>query len=317
VATLALLRPGAVTGGARPDGSRMLTYVLITPARNEADLLEGTIRSVIAQTVLPLRWVIVSDGSTDGTDELVLKYAATHPWIELVRMPERRERHFAGKVHAFNAGYARVAGLAYDAIGSLDADLTFDPEYFAFLLQRMQENPKRGLVGTPFAEDGVTYDYRYASVEHVSGACQLFRRACFEQIGGYKPMKSGGIDLVAVLSARMHGWETRTFTEKVCHHHRKQGSATRSGLAVIFNDGRKDYLLGSAPTWELSRAAFRAVRRPYIVGGAALLSGYLWPALRGVPRTAPDDVVQFRRQDQKARLRVILRRFWIPGRKES
>src|ERR1035441_7778521 len=105
-----------------------LTYVLITPARNEADFVELTLKSVVSQTVRPLKWVIVSDGSTDGMDEIVSRYAAEQPWIELVRMPERRERHFAGKVNAFNAGYARVKDLSYAIIGNLDADVSFDPD---------------------------------------------------------------------------------------------------------------------------------------------------------------------------------------------
>ena len=163
-----------------------LRYVLITPARNEAAFIEETIRSVIAQTVRPLKWVIVSDGSTDGTDEIVQNHAAQHDWIELVRMPERKERDFAGKVYAFNAGYARLHGLQYDAIGSLDADISFDREYFAFLLARLSENSDLGLAGTPFEENGKSYDYRFVSIEHVSGACQLFRRECFQEIGGYR-----------------------------------------------------------------------------------------------------------------------------------
>jgi glycosyltransferase involved in cell wall biosynthesis len=108
------------------------TYVLITPARNEAQFIELTIQSVVAQTVRPLKWVIVSDGSTDGTDEIVSRYALDHPWIELVRMPERRERHFAGKVHAFRAGHAVVKDLDYSVIGSMDADISFDDEYFSW-----------------------------------------------------------------------------------------------------------------------------------------------------------------------------------------
>src|SRR5450432_237516 len=99
------------------------TYVLITPARNEADYIELTLQSMVAQTVRPLRWVIVSDGSTDATDDLVRKYMADNPWIELLRMPERQERHFAGKAHAFNAGYERLKGTEYDVIGCLDADV--------------------------------------------------------------------------------------------------------------------------------------------------------------------------------------------------
>src|SRR5271165_6924062 len=110
------------------------TYVLITPARDEARFIELTIRSVVRQTVRPAKWVIVSDGSTDGTDDIVRKYAVEHPWIELVHMPERRERHFAGKVHALNVGYTRVKDLTYDVIGSMDADISFDEDYFSFLL---------------------------------------------------------------------------------------------------------------------------------------------------------------------------------------
>src|SRR5579863_6244595 len=124
-------------------------YVLITPARNEAAFIEQTIKSVVAQTARPLKWIIVSDGSSDGTDEIVQRYA-DHEWIELVRMPERTERHFAGKVHAFNAGYARVSGLRYEVIVSLDADITFEPDYFALLIEKLSSDPGLGLVGTPF-----------------------------------------------------------------------------------------------------------------------------------------------------------------------
>src|SRR5713226_4266269 len=113
----------------RKGRATSLTYVLVTPARNEAAFIEQTIEAVVGQTIRPAKWVIVSDGSTDGTDEIVKGYAAKHNWIELVRMPERRERHFAGKVGAFNAGYARVRDLDYDVIGNLDADISFDEEY--------------------------------------------------------------------------------------------------------------------------------------------------------------------------------------------
>src|SRR5688572_28425051 len=142
----------AVSTGNGGKTASCLRYVLITPARNEKAYIELTLKSVLSQTVPPLKWVIVSDGSTDGTDEIVMRYATQHDWIELVRMPERKERHFAGKVHAFNAGYARLKDLRYDAVGSLDADISFEPDYFAFLVGKLAENPKLGLVGTPFKE---------------------------------------------------------------------------------------------------------------------------------------------------------------------
>lgn len=290
-------------------------YVIVTPARNEAEFLPGTIASVVSQTVIPVKWVIVSDGSTDGTAELADQWAAQHRWIDVVRMAEHRDRHFAAKVTAFNAGLQKLRGLDYDVIVALDADITFDVHYFEFLLARLAADESLGLVGTPFEENGRTYDYRFASLEHVSGACQVFRRECFEQIGGYVPMKGGGIDLVAVLSARMKGWGVRTFPERLCHHHRKQGSATRSGLALIRNDGRKDYLLGSDPLWEICRAVYRLANPPYLVGGLALLYGYMRPAITRTPKSAPTEIVQFRRRDQRTRLLTLVRRAAGVGRK--
>ena len=128
------------------------TYVLITPARDEAQFIELTIKSVVAQTALLIKWVIVSDGSTDGTDDIVNRYAVDHPWIELVRMPARRERHFAGKAHAFDTGRDRVTDLDFDVIGNLDADVSFEPNHFEFLLAKFAEDPRLGVVGAPFRE---------------------------------------------------------------------------------------------------------------------------------------------------------------------
>jgi len=286
---------------------RVPSYVLITPARNEVAYIENTLRSVVAQTARPVRWVIVSDGSTDGTDEVVRKYAARHDWIELVRRPERTERHFAGKVDAFNAGYARVRCLEYKVIGNLDADISFDDDYLAFLLRKFVEHPRLGVTGTPFREGQGTGDYRF-SIEDVQGACQLFRRECFEAIGGYRRLTSGGIDLVAALSARAEGWQTRIFTERVCRHHRRSGSAQRTGMAASVHRGRMDYLLGSHPVWELFRSVYQMTNRPYVVGGTLTLFGYLWTMLRRVERSIPIELVELRRSEQMQRLKEVLGR---------
>jgi GT2 family glycosyltransferase len=271
----------------------------------------------VAQTVRPLKWVIVSDGSTDGTDEIVRSYARDYRWIELVTMPARRERHFAGKVHAFNAGYSCLKGHQYEAIGSLDADLSFDQHYFSYLLDKLAGDASLGLVGTPFkdARDQSTYDYRFVSIEHVSGACQLFRRACFEEIGGYVPVKSGGIDHIAVITARMKGWHTRTFTDMVCFHHRRIGSAGGGTLRAKFKVGALDYALGGHPMWEVCRAAYQVTRKPYVVGGLVLLAGYVVAAVRGEQRPVSRDLVEFRRREQMRRLRTfITRRTWAQSR---
>lgn len=281
--------------------------VLITAARNEATFLQETIESVVAQEVRPTRWVIVSDGSTDGTDEIVKEYAGQYTWIQLVRMPEREERHFGGKVRAFNAGYETLRGLEYEVIGNLDADITFESDYFAFLLRKFNENPQLGVAGTPFTERDKRYNYRFTSVEHVSGACQLFRKKCFEDIGGYIPIKTGGVDLVAVITARMKGWQTRSFLEKVSVHHRKMSSANHSALGIAFAGGMTDYTHGCDVVWELFRSIYQMTRPPIILGGVLCLAGFLWAMVTRTARVVTPELIQFRKIEQRRRLRSFFR----------
>ena len=284
-------------------GTQTLKYTLITPARNEEAYIEKTIRSAIAQTVLPEKWVIVSDGSTDCTDEIVRSYADQNHWMELVRMPERKERHFAAKVRAFNAGYEKVRGDRYEIIGNLDADLSFEPDYIEFLLGKFSEDPRLGVAGTPFVEDASEhYDYRFSNIEHVSGACQLFRKECFEAIGGYMPIKGGGIDWVAVTTARMKGWKTRTFTEKTIFHHRPMGTGTGNVLMARFKLGREDYYEGSHPLWELFRYVYQMKFSPIVLGGVFLLAGYTAACLQRMKRPVPPELVAFYRKEQMQRL---------------
>jgi hypothetical protein len=233
---------------------------------------------------------------------------AKEEWIELVQLPERQERHFAGKVNAFNAGYARVAGLNYDVIGNLDADITMDPDHFEFLLKKFAQYPGLGVAGTPFRECERQYDYRFTSIEHVSGASQLFRRECFEQIGGYVPIKIGGIDLVAVLTARMKGWQTRSFPEKYCVHHRKMGTANRNVMAACFKGGQGDYMLGMHPVWEIFRCIYQMTAPPILLGGCLRLVGFFWGMTTRVEKVVPDDLVKFRRAEQMRRLRDFIKR---------
>lgn len=283
------------------------TYVLVTPARNEALSIELTIKSMVSQTVLPLRWVIVSDGSTDGTDDIVRNYANQHDWIELVCMPPRQERHFAGKVYAFNAGLERLIDLPYQVIVSLDGDISFEPDYFSFLLEKIAADPKLGLVGTPFREtSGEMYDYRFVSIDHVSGACQMFRRRCFEDIGGYLPVKGGAIDNIAVITTRMKGWKTRTFTEKSCLHHRSMGTAQTGPLQAKFRFGTKDYAIGNHPVWEMFRSVYQMGKKPFVLGGLALATGYICAFIRHAERPVSRELVIFHRQEQMSRLKRIV-----------
>ena len=286
----------------------LLTYVLVTPARNEEAFIGLTIQSVVRQTVRPVRWVIVSDGSTDRTDEIVRSYVSQFDWIALLPMPERRGRDFRGKASCFNAGYDRVRNLSYDVIGSLDADISFAEDYFEFLLGKFAEDARLGVGGTPFSEGGITYDYRFSSADHVSGACQLFRRKCFEDIGGYTPIQGGGIDVVAVLTARLKGWHTQTFTEKSCLHHRPMGSANhKDKIVASFKLGEKDYSLGFHPLWEVFRAIYQMTKNPYVTSGCAIFFGYFWAMCLRHKRPLKPELVQFQRRDQMRRLRAFIK----------
>jgi glycosyltransferase involved in cell wall biosynthesis len=285
-----------------------MNYVLITPARNEDALIERVIESVVSQTQLPLKWVIVDDGSTDRTADVVAPYTQHHPWIELVRMPPRAERHFAGKVDAFNAGLERVRHLQFDLIGNLDADISFSPDHFSFLIDRFRDDPQLGLAGTAYTQNGwdSTTD-SFEGVTSVHGACQLFRYQCYMDIGGYVANRAGGIDWIAVTTARMKGWKTRNFPQRRFHHYRIMGTAERSRLGAAFDYGMKDYFLGGSPIWELCRVAYRITKPPVLGGGLALLMGYCWAALKRVERPVTPELMRFHRREQMARLKTIFR----------
>ena len=282
-----------------------MKYVLVTPARNEEAFIEKTLQSMVSQTVLPEKWVIVDDGSTDSTAQLVEKYVRDNPWIELVRRDKRRDRSFSRKVDAFNAGLQKVSSHEFDVIGNLDADLSFDSEYLEFLMNKFADDPKLGVAGTPFVENG--YDSAKDSFEgenHVAGGCQLFRRECFEEIGGYIGNPAGGIDWIAVTTARMKGWRTCSFPEKRFHHYRSLGTAERGMIASSFSYGEKDYYLGGSPVWELFRVCYRSAKHP--AGGFALLAGYCWAALRRTKRPVSRELMYFHRREQMKKLKAIL-----------
>jgi len=284
-----------------------MKYVLLTSARNEANFIEGTIRSVVNQSFLPERWVIVDDGSSDRTAEIVESYLEAYPWIELLRRPNRPDRSFTGKALAVNAALGHLASLQFDVVGNLDADVSFEADYMAFVMGKFAADPELGVAGTPFTEAG--YDSKNDSFEgenYVAGPCQLFRYSCFQDIGGYVQSRSGGVDWIAVMQARMRGWKVRSFPEKRFHHHRPMGTAEKGKLAALFAYGQKDYYLGGSPIWQLFRVAYRITKKPYLTGGLALLFGYGWAALRRMKRPVSAELVRFHRRDQMRKLKLVL-----------
>jgi glycosyltransferase involved in cell wall biosynthesis len=284
-----------------------MKYVLVTPARNEEAFIRAELDCVTAQTMTPERWVIINDGSTDGTGAIADEYARRFPWIEVVHRARSEQRSFGAKVRAFNAGLERVAGMDYDVIGNLDADITFDADYFEVLMRKFAEDSTLGVAGTPFVEDG--YDSARDSFEgerHVAGGVQLFRKKCFEEVGGFVANPAGGVDWIAVTTARMKGWKTRSFGDKRFHHYRPLGTAERGQLAALFSYGEKDYYLGGSPIWEIFRVVYRASKKPVLFGALAILAGYLSAAIRRMKRPVSAELMHFHRGEQLEKLKTII-----------
>jgi glycosyltransferase involved in cell wall biosynthesis len=287
-----------------------MKYILITPARNEEALIRKVLDAVTSQTLPPLKWFVVDDGSKDGTAKIVQEYASRFPWIELVRRREHAERNFADKVRAFNAGFERAQGLLYDVVGNVDADVSFPSNYMEFLMAKFDEDPDLGVGGTPFIEDD-GYDSAKDSFEgeyYVAGGVQLFRARCFREVGGYVAIWAGGIDWIAVMTARMKGWKVRSFPEKRFHHHRRLGTAEKSRLQANFDYGKRAYSLGSSPIWHLLRSAYWIKRKPYGLAALSLGAGYLLSMIRRTRRPVTSEMIRFYRREQMQKLRWIFRK---------
>lgn len=287
-------------------------YVLISACRNEENYLDGLAECIAAQTVPPLRWIIVDDGSTDPTFERASAWAKKLPFLEVVRMPGGRPRSFASQVYAAQHGSEVVKSLAYDFIGFLDADIRVAPDYYERLLQRFGDESGLGLGGGVVIDQYAdrTENIRQGSEEyHVAGGVQFFRRACYEKIGGYVPIEGGGQDTIADIMALMHGWRLQAFSDLPAMHLRPDGFARDNVLTRGLKWGRKFYLLGYHPIFYVGQCLRRAGRRPVLVGSFCQLLGFALASLKGESRPVPNEFVQFLRKLQLERLRRTL----IPG----
>lgn len=285
----------------------MKPYVLITAARNEEAYIEKTIRSVITQTILPAKWVIVSDGSRDRTDEIVKHYADSYDFILLLRRSSDRERNYGSKVRALKLAYGQLANLEFDFVGNLDADVSLWPPYYEKALSKFDANEHLGVVGgTRFDLYNGKFQKLHPALNSAGGPTQLFRRKCYEEIGGYLPLRFGGEDTAAETMARMHGWQVETFPDLDVFHYRYTGTAGGGRVSAKFKAGIVAYLMGYHPLFEVARCVFRLFDQPPVVGSFSLLAGYCWASLKRYERQVPDDFIQYLRSEQLARLQSAL-----------
>ncbi len=281
-----------------------MNYVLITPARNEESFIENTIKAVVSQTVLPRKWVIVSDGSTDNTDKIVEYYAKRYTFIKLVKTENTSNRNFGSKAKAFNTGYKKLGPVKYNFIGNLDADVTFEPEYFENILKQFEKKPRLGIGGGIIVQlvNNTYYEMKY-NLKSVAGAVQLFRRQCYENIGGYIPLKFGGIDAAVEIIARMKGWEIQTYPDYKVYHHRRIGTGYGSIYKSMFQKGINNYTLGYHPVFHIFHSIYFFQKYPYIIGGLLMILGYNWALLSKFELQLPRKVIDYLRSEQIQRMK--------------
>ena len=277
-------------------------YVLISPCRDEADFARETLESVTRQSVPPALWVIVDDGSTDGTSAILAEYAARFDYIRVVSRRNRGARSVGpGVIDAFFAGYETVDVGAFDFLCKLDLDLALPPDYFRELLRRMWVDPRLGTCsGKPYfrAEDGALVSEGCGDEMSV-GMTKFYRVECFEEIGGFvREVMWDGIDCHR---CRMLGWKAESFDDPAVRfvHLRPMGSSQKGILTGRMRHGYGQYFMGTGLAYMTASALFRMAHRPLVIGGAAMLGGYLGSALRGRPRYADLEFRRFLRSYQR------------------
>jgi len=279
----------------------MTRYVIVTPVRDEEEHLEATIASVTAQTIRPVEWVIVNDGSTDRTGEIIDRHSAQSPWIRAVHRPNRGFRKAGGGVmEAFYDGYDALRCDDWEFIVKLDGDLSFSREYFEKCFERFRESPRLGIGGGEIYHDlGGKLKLESNPKFHVRGATKIYRRACWEAIGGL--WRASGWDTIDEVRANMLGWSTGSFEDLRLVHHRLTGTADGL-LRDRLKYGSVCFTCGYHPLFVLARCAYRLARKPYIIGSFAILYGYLKGYFLHMPRVNDKQFIQYVRAQQLRRL---------------
>lgn len=280
-------------------------YVLVTPVRDEEATIGRTIASVIVQTVRPREWIIVSDGSTDRTDEIVRAAAAQHSWIRLLPLTPRPGRSFAAVVLNTEKGIRHLECGDYAYIGLLDSDVEFQADYFEEMIRRFHAEPALGLAGGVVIDVGLPRDRFPRNQIDVPGAVQFYRRECFEAIGGMVPVPEGGWDGLTCAMARMKGYRTRLFTDLIVDHLKPRNVSEGGVVRRKWQMGVRDYVLGYHPLFELVKCVSRLREPPLVIGAAAWWVGYVSSALSRRPRMIAPQLVAHIRHEQMERIRSM------------
>jgi hypothetical protein len=287
----------------RPPSAR--DYVLISPCRNEQDYMRRTLDTVLGQSEPPVLWIIVDDGSTDTTPDILADYAARHPCIQVIQKPDRGHRAVGpGVIEAFYAGLDSIVLDRFPFLCKLDLDLALPPRYFEILLDRMQADPRLGSAsGKPYMRlpSGRLISEKCGDEMSV-GMTKFYRTACFRQIGGF--VHEVMWDAIDCHKARQMGWVVHSWDEPDLRfeHLRPMGSSQQSVLTGRIRHGYGQYYMGSDPVYFAATCGFRMLHPPYVVGGLAMLWGYVAAWLKGAPRHGDRALLSFIRAYQREAL---------------
>jgi poly-beta-1,6-N-acetyl-D-glucosamine synthase len=276
-----------MTSAAAPAGSpRTVPLVIVSPVRDESALIAKTIESMIAQTVRPVEWLIVDDGSKDNTADIVRAYAEKHPFIRLVTITDRGFRKLGGGViAAFKFGLTQIQAPQYEFIAKLDGDMSFGPRYLELMFKAFDADPRLAAVsGKVFRPEGAGFVEEWTIDEHVAGQFKLYRWTAFCEIGGFvEEVLWDGID---VHTARMKGWTTLSFHDPDAQliHHRLMGSSDKNVLRGRLRWGRGIYFMGYHPLYAIASGIFRMREKPQAIGGLLIIVGYFKAMIQRVPR---------------------------------
>ena len=282
------------------------SYVLITAAYNEETQIGATIESVLAQSVLPCKWVIVSDGSTDSTDIIIRRYSERISFIDYIRREKTgMSTGFESKVSAMHEGIKSMSGLVYQFIGVLDADITFGSDYYERVIRKFENDEDLGIAG------GFVYERRKDifkcrpsnSRTSVAGAIQFFRKECYEAVGGHMALPLGGEDWVCEILARMNGWAVKAFPEIVVYHH-KPSEVKRGALRDAIRLGRMDFAVGSHPLFEVVKCLRRVREKPFFFRALFRLLGFTYSLVKRENIAVTGEVANYLKQEQLKRLKM-------------
>ena len=281
------------------------SYVLISPCRNEADYMRQTLDTVVAQSIRPSKWVIVDDGSTDATPQILAEYSKQHDWIQIVTRKDRGRRAVGpGVIEAFYSGYDSITPDDYNYLCKLDLDLRLPPRYFEILMERMEASPRIATCsGKAYIEEGGQLLSERHGDETSLGMTKFYRVSCFKAIGGFvHEVMWDGIDCHA---CRMQGWIACSWDEPDLRfvHLRPMGSSQQSIYAGRMRHGYGQYFMGSSLLFMIASAIYRLNEKPYVLGSLAILWGWIKSALQGKPRY---NNPEFRKFLHKYQMRALL-----------